>query len=157
MSTRYLAGYFGHFSYITQQFIRACEAVGIPASSDVNTSKGTLGVTKVTSIHNLDQWGPDPCFADKLRQAVLTPRMIVLTPASVNFTDPKGRRVTAEKSYLTPEVLKRPNLRVIISATVTKVIFDKTGGQPRAIGVEFTSSRDAPRFKARAGKEVILW
>jgi len=53
--TRLLAGYFGHYSYITQRFIRACEAVGIPASSDVNTSKGTLGVTKVISIHNINQ------------------------------------------------------------------------------------------------------
>ena len=71
--------------------------------------------------------------------------------------DQKGRRVTAESSYLTPEVLRRPNLKVIISATVTKVIFDETGGQPRAVGVEFTPSRDGPRFTARAEKEVILW
>lgn len=83
--------------------------------------------------------------------------MIELTPALVNFIDPRGRRVTAEKSYLTPEVLKRPNLRVIISATVTKVIFDKTDGQPRAVGVEFTSSHDGPRHRAIASKEVILW
>ena len=83
--------------------------------------------------------------------------VIELTPALVNFIDSKGHRVTAEKSYLTPEVLKRPNLRVIISATVTKVIFDKAGSQPRAVGVEFTSSRDGPRYKAVAKKEVILW
>lgn len=82
---------------------------------------------------------------------------MALTPALVNFTDPKGRRVTAENSYLTPEVLRRPNLRVIISATVTKVIFDRTGDQPRAVGVEFTSSRGGPRLRAGARKEVILW
>jgi choline dehydrogenase len=39
-------GYFGHSSYISQQFMRACETAGIPAIPDVNTSKGTLGVTK---------------------------------------------------------------------------------------------------------------
>lgn len=83
--------------------------------------------------------------------------MITLTPTLVNFTDSRGRRVTAENSYLTPEVLERPNLRVVTSATVTKVIFDKTGNQPRAVGVEFTSSRDGPRFRAGARKEVILW
>lgn len=83
--------------------------------------------------------------------------MIELTLAPVTFMDPKGRRVTAENSYLTPEVLQRPNLKVIISATVTKVIFDKTGNQPRAVGVEFTSSRDGPRFTAGARKEVVLW
>jgi len=82
---------------------------------------------------------------------------MALTPALVNFVDPKGRRVTAENSYLTPQVLERPNLRVITSATVTKVVFDKTGDQPRAVGVEFTSSRDGPRFKVGARKEVILW
>ena len=83
--------------------------------------------------------------------------VITLTPALVSFIDPNGRRVTAENSYLTPDVLKRPNLRVITSATITKVVFDRTGDQPRAAGVEFTSSRDAPRFKAIARKEVILW
>lgn len=55
MSAQCLAGYFGHNSYITQQFIRACETVGIPASADVNTSKGSLGVTKVVTVRGLDQ------------------------------------------------------------------------------------------------------
>jgi choline dehydrogenase len=87
----------------------------------------------------------------------LSLRVIELTPALVTYIDSKGHRVTAEKSYLTPEVLQRPNLKVIISATVTKVIFDKTGDQPRATGVEFTSSRDGPKFRAEARKEVILW
>ena len=53
LNIRHLAGYFGHNSYITQQFIRACETAGIPVSPDVNTSKGTLGVTKVICIHSL--------------------------------------------------------------------------------------------------------
>ena len=55
MSSRWSAGYFGHNSYITQQFIRACEALGIASLPDVNTSKGTLGVTKVIAFHILDQ------------------------------------------------------------------------------------------------------
>lgn len=83
--------------------------------------------------------------------------MISLTTRIVNHVDPRGRRVTAENAYLTPEVLKRPNLTVFISAAVTKVIFDKSSDQPLAVGVEFTSSRDGPTFKARARKEVILW
>ena len=82
---------------------------------------------------------------------------MTLIPILVNFIDQNGRRVTVENSYLTPDVLKRSNLRVITSATITKVVFDKTGDQPRAVGVEFTSSRDGPRFKAGARKEVILW
>lgn len=83
--------------------------------------------------------------------------MVSLTRRLVNLIDQKGRRVTAENSYLTPEVLKRPNLSVLVSAAVTKVTFDKSGDQPRAVGVEFTTSRDGPIFKARAEKEVILW
>ena len=83
--------------------------------------------------------------------------MGTLTLTTVTYMDLNGRRVTAENSYLTPEVLRRPNLKVITSATVTKVIFDKTGNRPRAVGVELATSRDGPRFKAKAGKEVILW
>lgn len=71
--------------------------------------------------------------------------------------DPKGRRVTAENGYLTPKVLKRPNLRVLTSSTVTKVIFEDGGHVPHAVGVEFASSRGGPRFRVRAKKEVILW
>jgi choline dehydrogenase len=151
-----IAGYFGHNSYITQQFLRACEAIGIPSSPDVNTSKGTLGATKVIRICSLDQPRPHPCFVDKFRQAVCL-RAITLTSRSVTFIDPKGRRVTAENAYLTPEVLKRPNLSVFVSAVVTKVILDKSNDRPRAVGVEFTSSRDGPKFEVRAKREVILW
>ena len=77
--------------------------------------------------------------------------------ASVTYIDPNGRRVTSESSYLTPEVQKRSNLRIISSTTVTKVIFDEAGDQPRAIGIEYATSRDGPRSKAGARKEVILW
>ena len=68
-----VAGYFGHNSYITQQFLRACEAIGIPSSPDVNTSKGTLGATKVNRVHILDQLKPHARFVDKFRQAVYLP------------------------------------------------------------------------------------
>ena len=54
MTSRCSAGYFGHNSYITQQFISACETLGIASLPDANTSKGTLGVTKVIAFHNLD-------------------------------------------------------------------------------------------------------
>jgi hypothetical protein len=49
-----LAGFFGYNSFIAQQFMRACEAIGIPLTPDVNTSKGTMGVTEVMAIP-----GPD--------------------------------------------------------------------------------------------------
>ena len=51
-----LAGFFGYHAYIAQQFLRACEAIGIPATPDVNTSKGTMGVTEVMGISSPNKW-----------------------------------------------------------------------------------------------------
>ncbi|KAF7312587.1 hypothetical protein MIND_00272800 [Mycena indigotica] len=74
----------------------------------------------------------------------------------LTYVDENGRRVSSETAYLTPEVLARPNLTVAINATVTKIIFDKRGATPRAVGVEFAQGKNAPRYRARAGKEVVL-
>jgi choline dehydrogenase len=61
----------------------------------------------------------------------------------------RGRRLSASRAYLHP-VLGRPNLEVTTRALVTRVLFDGT----RAVGVEYTHGRRAPR-RALAG-EVIL-
>ena len=61
----------------------------------------------------------------------------------------RGRRLSAARAYLHP-VMKRPNLDVRTRAFVTRVVFE--GG--RAVGVEYTRGRGAPR-RVRAG-EVIL-
>lgn len=74
----------------------------------------------------------------------------------MTYIDSRGTRVTTESAYLTPTVLSRPNLTVAVNAPVTRVIFDTTGLSPRAVGVEFTSSRVGPRFRVRAKNEVIL-
>ncbi|KAF9243451.1 hypothetical protein BU15DRAFT_86413 [Melanogaster broomeanus] len=76
----------------------------------------------------------------------------------VTYVDSRRERVSAESAYLTPEVLARPNLKVVTWARVTKILFD-TSGAPRAIGVEFARSKDrgaSGRFRARALKEVIV-
>jgi GMC oxidoreductase len=73
----------------------------------------------------------------------------------VTYIDSRGRRVTTESAYLTPAVLSRLNLTIAVNASVTRIIFDTTGPNPRAVGVEF-SSRDRLRFRVRAKKEVIL-
>ncbi|KAG6856908.1 hypothetical protein H0H87_012490, partial [Tephrocybe sp. NHM501043] len=66
-------------------------------------------------------------------------------------------RVTSETGYFTKEVMARPNLVIAIHAQVTKVLFDTTAdGGPRAIGVEFSKSKNGPRYQAHARKEVIL-
>ncbi|CAK5269718.1 unnamed protein product [Mycena citricolor] len=74
----------------------------------------------------------------------------------MTYIDEKGTRVSTESAYLTPEVLRRPNLKVAIHATVTKIIFEQVNGSPRAVGVEFASSSTGPRYRARARKEVVL-
>ncbi|KAI0648961.1 GMC oxidoreductase [Trametes meyenii] len=113
-------GFFGYSSEGTPKFIEACQNVGILATPDANTSKGTLGVTKV-----------------------------------VTYINPSGRRVTSEFAYLTSEVLARPNLKVITQAQVTRILFDKSGSTPRAVGAEFTQP-NGEKFQVKARKEVVL-
>ncbi|KAH9052988.1 GMC oxidoreductase [Lactarius deliciosus] len=74
----------------------------------------------------------------------------------MTYIDSRGSRVTTESAYLTPTVLSRPNLTVAVNASATRIIFDTTGSTPRAVGVEFASSRDGPRFHVRTKNEVIL-
>ncbi|TDL25641.1 alcohol oxidase [Rickenella mellea] len=74
----------------------------------------------------------------------------------MTYIDSKGCRVSSESAYLTPEVLERPNLKVAISASATRILFDTSGPVTRAIGVEFARDGSGPRFRARAAKEVIL-
>ncbi|KAF8270546.1 alcohol oxidase [Lactarius quietus] len=74
----------------------------------------------------------------------------------LTYIDSRRCRVTTETAYLTPSVLSRPNLTVSVNAPVTRIIFDTKGSSPRAIGVEFASSREGPRFRVRAKSEVVL-
>ncbi|KAI0359706.1 GMC oxidoreductase [Trametes cingulata] len=117
-------GYFGYASFGTPRFIEACTKVGIPATPDVNTVKGTMGVTK-------------------------------LTTHVVTYINSKGRRVTSESAYLTPDVLARPNLKIITRAHVTRILFDTSGSTPRAVGAEFTQP-NGDKFEVKARKEVVL-
>ena len=76
----------------------------------------------------------------------------------VTYIDSHHQRVSAEVAYLTPEVLARPNLKVVTLARVTKIVFDSSSGTPRAVAVEFANEKQhAPRVRARARKEVIVW
>jgi len=61
----------------------------------------------------------------------------------------RGRRLSAAGAYLHP-VMRRPNLTVRTRAFVTRVLFDGT----RAVGVEYTHGRGAPRRVY--ANEVIL-
>ena len=73
----------------------------------------------------------------------------------MTYIDPKGRRTTTETAYLTPDVLSRPNLKVAIRAHVTRILFDRSEGTPRASGVVFVNDA-REKFTVQARKEVIV-
>jgi len=75
---------------------------------------------------------------------------------TMTFIDPKGRRVTTESAYLTPEVLARPNLVIATRAQVTRIVFETTEDKaPRAVGVQF-KDRNGELFEVKAKKEVVI-
>ena len=59
-------------------------------------------------------------------------------------------------AYLSPNVLSRPNLTVAINTMVEKILFDESGTEPRAIGVQVSKSSKSPKYRVRATREVIL-
>lgn len=59
-------------------------------------------------------------------------------------------------AYLTPAVLARRNLTVAVNITVEKILFSKTSGSLKAIGVQLTTSPTAPSYRVKARKEIVL-
>ena len=57
---------------------------------------------------------------------------------------------------MSPHVLSRPNLTVAIYTMVEKILFDESGAEPRAIGVEVSKSPKSPKYRIHATREVIL-
>jgi choline dehydrogenase-like flavoprotein len=70
--------------------------------------------------------------------------------AQVNIKN--GIRDSAASAYLAP-ILNRSNLKIMLGATVTKVLF-RNGKPPRAVGVEY--KQDGKLKTIRAKREVIL-
>jgi choline dehydrogenase len=68
----------------------------------------------------------------------------------------KGKRNSAAIAYLSPNVLSRPNLTIAVNTMVEKILFDESGAEPRAIGVEVSKSPKSPKYRVRATREVIL-
>jgi len=64
--------------------------------------------------------------------------------------------VSSESAYLTNDVLARSNLKVVLHATVTRIITKRVGEAVHATGVEFAKSKDGPRFTAQSKSEVIV-
>ena len=115
---------YAHLSEIVDKgFIPACKDAGIAANPDINTSGGTIGVTRTQT-----------------------------------FIDSKGQRSSMATAFLTSDIMRRPNLYVATGAHVSKVLYDRltSENEPTAIGVEFQSKRDGPRFQVHAKQEVLL-
>lgn len=74
----------------------------------------------------------------------------------MTYINSRGRRVSAESAYLTPQVLSRPNLKVAVHAQVTKILFENDGVTTKAVGVEFANAGNKARYRARARKEVVV-
>lgn len=75
----------------------------------------------------------------------------------MTYVDENRERVSSESAYLTTTVLNRPNLKVVIHAQVTKILFEERDGEKHAVGVEFAKyDQKGPRFRARSRKEVII-
>jgi choline dehydrogenase len=75
----------------------------------------------------------------------------------VNYISPDGERASTEAAYLTPEVLKRPNLKVVVHAHVTKLLISVKGNEKRVVGVEFApEGMPAQRYRVKSKKEVVL-
>ncbi len=66
------------------------------------------------------------------------------------FTIKAGKRHSAASAFLKP-VIKRPNLKVIIHATVRQILIENG----KASGVEYAMDKNTPQ-KVSARKEVIL-
>jgi len=74
----------------------------------------------------------------------------------VTYIDENRTRVSSETAYLTTDVLERSNLIVVIDATVTKILFEKTGDETKTVGLEFAKSKTSCRYTVRVRKEVIV-
>ena len=73
----------------------------------------------------------------------------------MSYIDATGTRVTAERAYLTDDVLERPNLTVATNAHVRRILFNSDREPKRAVGVEFADQRSEV-FQVMARKEVVL-
>ncbi|KAF7365330.1 Dehydrogenase str4 [Mycena venus] len=69
---------------------------------------------------------------------------------------PNGKRVSSATGYLTPAVMRRPNLTVAVECLTEKVVLSSDKKTPRATGVIFSTKRDGQRFYVPASREVIL-
>lgn len=104
-------------------------------------------------------------FLPACEEAGIAANLDINTPAGTlgvtrvqTFIDKKGQRSSMATAFLTPEVLRRPNLYVACHAHVTRVLYDRldSSKMPEAIGVELMTKRGGKRYEVHAKREVIL-
>ena len=89
------------------------------------------------------------------------PGMIGVTRTQT-FIDNEGRRSSAATAYLTASVCRRPNLKIAVGVTVTRIITQATGSDDSGMewvarGVELAVGPEVPvRYRVRARKDVIV-
>ncbi|THH32228.1 hypothetical protein EUX98_g1965 [Antrodiella citrinella] len=121
--------------------------------------RGSTGVVDVGHFGYRSIMGT--AFVTACDKAGITRRDDLNSPAgtigvaqSMTYINSKGIRTTAERAYLTPAVLARPNLKIAIRAAVTRILFSE-GLSVEAVGVEFKDSAGT-LYRAIARKEVVL-
>jgi choline dehydrogenase-like flavoprotein len=105
----------------------------------------------VTSTPRRAKWAHPHFFPSLIKENVGSLARSFIT--DVAYRTP-GNSVAV--AYLSPSVLKRPNLTVAVSTVVERVLFDDSGSEPRAIGVEVSKSSVAPKYRIKANREVII-
>ena len=147
-------GYHAYTWHGSPLFVQASINAGVPLSPDFTTSNGTLGTNKVClgPLQSLISHAPYRSVSVSLAFCSQVTHYFLVT-----YINSRGQRVSAEVAYLTPDVLVRPNLKVVTLSRVTKIIFSSSG-TPRAVAIEFANSNQPTvRFHARTRKEVIVW
>lgn len=122
---------------------------------------GTTGPWEIGYTHSTDS---AVTFLDACEQVGIekvtdlnTDKGMVGVSTFQTFIDTKGQRSSTAVAYLNAEVAGRSNLKIAVGQSVTRIILDQSGAQPRAIGVEMAASQHAPiRYLAKAKREVIL-
>ncbi len=85
-----------------------------------------------------------------------TPKGCLGAVRFMTMIDSKGQRSSAYTAYLDDSVKARKNLTIAIETYVTRVLFDKSGSKPRAVGVELQQKPGAPLYRVKAKSEVLV-
>ncbi|TFK33226.1 hypothetical protein BDQ12DRAFT_691444 [Crucibulum laeve] len=133
-----------------------------PAYPDVNSSlKGKDGPVRVGYFSTVSEGSKDFIKACTKVGIPFSPDFnTTMGPRGVNrvltYMDENRIRVSSESAYLTPDVLARKNLTIVLNATVTKIILEKIDEETHATGVEFAQKKNGPKFRVRSRRGVIV-